>query len=188
MQRKGYETLTETVTADTKVTSYSFTLKSLMSSDADLKYLYVSSADHYGKGIQKLEPSLRKRKTITLQFMVMKRQSLNVWTEAADSHGSIKVYAMSDSGSSVQKDEPFFRQEPMRDIRSGRSCLPVGKKRLKIRIQAVTAEDGTRKNVYLTLRLTDKTAPVLKKVSASRISTDKASVVYKTSEKGIPLL
>ena len=40
--RKGYETLAETLTADAKVTSYSFNLKSLMSSDADLKQLYVS--------------------------------------------------------------------------------------------------------------------------------------------------
>ena len=52
-----------------------------------------------------------------------------------------------------------------------------------MRIQ-VTAPDGTKKDYYLTLSVTDTTAPVLKKISASRISTDTASVVYKTSEKG----
>ena len=184
ISRKGYETLTETVTADLKVTSYSFTLKSLMSSDADLKYLYVSSADHYGKGIQKLEPSFKKTEDHYTAVYGDERQSLNVWTEAADSHGSIKVYAMSGIlGSSVQKDETIFQTGTDEGHPFWKIVFASGEKEAKIRIQ-VTAEDGTRKNVYLTLRLTDKTAPVLKKVSASRISTDKASVVYKTSEKG----
>lgn len=49
----------------------------------------------------------------------------------------------------------------------------------------MTAQNGTSRDYYLTLSLTDKTAPVLKKVSASRISEDKASVVYKTSERGM---
>ena len=184
ISRKGYETLTETVTADPKVTSYSFTLKSLMSSDAYLKYLYVSSADHYGKGIQKLEPSFKKMEDHYTAVYGDERQSLNVWTEAADAHGSIKVYAMSGIlGSSVQKDETILQTGTDEGHPFWKILFASGEKEAKIRIQ-VTAEDGTRKNVYLTLRLTDKTAPVLKKVSASRISTDKASVVYKTSEKG----
>ena len=86
-------------------------------------------------------------------------------------------------GSSVQKDETILQTGTDEGHPFWKILFASGEKEAKIRIQ-VTAEDGTRKNVYLTLRLTDKTAPVLKKVSASRISTDKASVVYKTSEKG----
>lgn len=56
-------------------------------------------------------------------------------------------------------------------------------KESRVRLE-VTAEDGTRKDYYLTLEITDKTAPVLKKVSASRVSSSEASVVYKTSERG----
>lgn len=112
------------------------------------------------------------------------RQSLNVWTEAADALGSIKVYAMSGIlVSFVQKDETILQTGTDEGHPFWKIVFASGEKEAKIRIQ-VTAEDGTRKNVYLTLRLTDKTAPVLKKVSASRISTDKASVVYKTSAKG----
>lgn len=112
------------------------------------------------------------------------RQSLNVWTEAADAHGSIKVYAMSGIlGSSVLKDETILQTGTDEGHPFWKIVFASGEKEAKIRIQVI-AEDGTRKNVYLTLRLTDKTAPVLKKVSAIRISTDKASVVYKTSEKG----
>ena len=97
---------------------------------------------------------------------------------------SIKVYAMSGiQGSSVQKDETIPQTGTDEGHPFWKIVFASGEKEAKIRIQ-VTAEDGIRKNVYLTLRLTDKTAPVLKKVSASRISTDKASVVYKTSEKG----
>ena len=56
-------------------------------------------------------------------------------------------------------------------------------KEARVRMQ-VTAEDGTRKDYYLTLEITDKTAPILKKISASRVSSSQASVVYKTSERG----
>lgn len=41
-----------------------------------------------------------------------------------------------------------------------------------------------RRDYYLTLGITDQTPPELKKISASRISVDQASVVYKTSERG----
>ena len=182
--RKGYETLIESVTADTKVTSYSFNLKSLMSSDADLKHLYVSSSDNYGKGIQKLTPSFDKKETHYTAVYGDERQSLNVWAEPEEKHGTLKIYAVSGiKGSIVQKDETISESHTKDGHRFWKILFAQGEKEAKIRIQ-VTAEDGTRKNTYLTLKLTDKTAPILKKVSASRISTDKASVVYKTSEKG----
>lgn len=56
-------------------------------------------------------------------------------------------------------------------------------KEAMVRVQ-VTAQDGTRRDYYLTLGITDQTPPELKKISASRISVDQASVVYKTSERG----
>ncbi len=61
--------------------------------------------------------------------------------------------------------------------------MPTRKKEAKVRLE-VKAEDGTAKDYYITLKLTDTTVPTLKKISASRISTDTASAVYKTSEKG----
>ena len=45
-------------------------------------------------------------------------------------------------------------------------------------------EDGTEKNYFVKLFIQDTTAPVLKAVSASRISEKKASVIFKASEKG----
>ena len=68
-------------------------------------------------------------------------------------------------------------------ILTGKSDFGAQEKEARVRLE-VTAEDGTRKDYYLTLEITDKTAPVLKKVSASRVSSSEASVVYKTSERG----
>ena len=107
-----------------------------------------------------------------------------MWAESEEKHGTLKIYAVSGiKGSIVQKDETISESHTKDGHRFWKILFAQGEKEAKLRIQ-VTAEDGTRKNIYLTLKLTDKTAPVLKKVSASRISTDKASVVYKTSEKG----
>ena len=54
VSKDGYETKTETITADTKTTQYRI---SLTGNDAELKHLYVSSSDTYGKGIMKLDPA-----------------------------------------------------------------------------------------------------------------------------------
>lgn len=184
VSKTGYETVIETVKADSNKTEYSYTLKSMMSSNAELKHLYVSSSDTYGKGIQKIDPTFETQKTNYTVTYGGERQSLNVWTQAQDAKAAVRVYALAGiSGSVVQKDETIHESKTEDGHVFWKIVFAQGEKEAKIRIQ-VTAEDGTAKNTYLTLRLTDTTAPVLKKVSASRIAEDKASVVYKSSEKG----
>ncbi len=49
---------------------------------------------------------------------------------------------------------------------------------------SVTAEDQTRTDYFVKLYIKDTTAPMLKPVSASRISEKRASVIFKSGEKG----
>ena len=182
--RDGYETLEDTVAAEKAKTEYSYSLKSTMSSNVALKHLYVSSSDTYGKGILKLTPVFQKQETKYNAVYDAERQSLNIWAQTDNQKASIRVYALAGiRGSTVQEDETI-RQSTTTDGRAfWKIIFASGEKEAKVRIQ-VTAEDGTQKNYYVTLKLTDITAPVLKKVSASRLSVGKASVVYKSSEKG----
>ena len=78
---------------------------------------------------------------------------------------------------------PSRERKTTKTASTGRSFFADQEKEAKVRLE-VKAEDGTTRDYYITLKLTDTTAPVLKKISASRISTDTASAVYKTSEKG----
>lgn len=184
ISRDGYETLNETVAAEKTKTEYRYSLKSTMNSDASLKNLYVSSSDTYGKGIQKLTPAFKKQETKYTAVYGTERQSLNIWAQTANKKASIRVYALAGiRGSTVQKDETISQSTAAGGHAFWKIFFASGEKEAKVRIQ-VTAEDGTKKNYYVTLKLTDITAPVLKKVSASRLSVDKASVVYKSSEKG----
>ena len=84
----------------------------------------------------------------------------------------------------MQKDETIKGTQDKEKHPYWKSYFASQEKEAKLRVH-VTAQNGTSRDYYLTLSLTDKTAPVLKKVSASRISEDKASVVYKTSERGM---
>lgn len=184
ISRDGYETAAEEIEADPKTREYTFKLKCIMSKDADLKHLYVSSSDSYGKGIQKLTPAFNNNKTHYTVVYGAERENLNVWAETRNEKASVKVYALAGiRGSSVQKDETISPGVSEDGHSFWKIIFAEGEKEAKIRLQVV-AEDGTQKNIYLTLKLTDKTPPVLKKVSASRISSDQASVVYKSSEKG----
>lgn len=180
----GYVSITETIRASSEHTSYEFHMVSSRSSDADLKQLYVSSSSKYGSGVLKLSPKFSKNTTNYSAVYTAERGSLNVWPETADEKASVKIYALGGvKGSTVQRDETIRESTDS----AGRKYWPVyfaeGQFAAKVRI-CVTAEDGTVKNTILTLGITDQTAPVLKKVSASRISADKASVVFKSSEKG----
>ena len=180
----GYETREMTVQADEQTTSYILELKSMMSANADLKQLFVSSSDQYGKGILKLSPEFEKQENRYSAAYPALRQSLYLWTEAADSRSRVKVYAIAGiRGSSVQQDETLAEQRSADGHSFWKVEFAQEEREARVRIR-VTAEDGTTRDYYVTLRLTDDEPPVLKKVSASRISEEKASVVYKTSEKG----
>lgn len=104
---------------------------------------------------------------------------------AEEEHAQIKVYALSGvKYSTVEQDETIRESGRMKKgIHYWKIYFGDQEKESRVRLE-VTAEDGTRKDYYLTLEITDKTAPVLKKVSASRVSSSEASVVYKTSERG----
>ena len=179
----GYVTRRETIVANASETSYIFTLESTKSSNANLKYLYVSSSGKYGQGIQLLEPAFDRNVTSYSSVYEGERKSLNLWLKAEDDKSAIKVYAVGGvMASTVLEDESL--QESCDE--SGRSywniCFANNQYEATVRVH-VTAEDGTEKNTLVTLKMQDITAPVLKKVSASRISESRASVVYKISEK-----
>ncbi len=180
VSKEGYETKTETITADTKTTQHKVTLTG---TDADLRHLYISSSDTYGKGILKLDSSLKKDHDRYKASYDGERQSLNLWPEAAPG-ASVKVYALSGiKTSTVQKDETIKGTQDKEKHPYWKIYFAAQEKEVKVRVH-VTAQNGNTRDYYLTLSLTDKTAPELKKVSASRVSEDTASVVYKTSEKG----
>lgn len=182
VRREGYQEVHETFTADPAVTEYTITL---LSSNTALKGLYISSSDKYGKGILKLSPELAPDKEKYEASYDGERQSLNIWPEAEDEKATVKVYAISGvKAGTVQKDETIAGTKDKKDRPYWKIFFADQEKEAKVRLE-VTAEDGTQRDYYITLTLTDTTAPVLKKISASRISTDSASAVYKTSEKGI---
>lgn len=154
------------------------------SSNADLKELYISSSDTWGKGILKLSPALHKDKDRYKAVYDGERQSLNIWAAAEEEHAEVKVYALSGiKPSTVQKDETIKAGKDEKGHVYWKISFGDQEKEAKVRLQ-VTAQDGTRRDYYLTLGIQDQTAPELKKISASRISPDQASVVYKTSERG----
>ena len=154
------------------------------SNNTDLKELYISSSDTWGKGILKLDPALNKDWDRYKAVYDGERQSLNIWPVAEEEHAQIKVYALSGvKYSTVEQDETIRETQDEEGHTYWKIYFGDQEKESRVRLE-VTAEDGTRKDYYLTLEITDKTAPVLKKVSASRVSSSEASVVYKTSERG----
>ena len=181
VRKEGYQEFYQKITADPAVTEYTITL---LSSNTALKGLYVSSSDKYGKGILKLSPDLAPDKEKFEASYDGERQSLNIWPEVEDEKASVKVYAISGiKAGTVEKDETITGTKDNKDRPYWKIFFADQEKEAKVRLE-VKAEDGTTRDYYITLKLTDTTAPVLKKISASRISTDTASAVYKTSEKG----
>lgn len=154
------------------------------SNNTDLKELYISSSDAWGKGILKLDPALNKDWDRYKAVYDGERQSLNIWPVAEEEHAQIKVYALSGvKYSTVEQDETIKETQNEEGHTYWKIYFGDQEKEARVRLE-VTAEDGARRDYYLTLEITDKTAPVLKKVSASRLSSSEASVVYKTSERG----
>ena len=181
VRKAGYQEVHQKITADSSVTEYQIRL---LNQDATLKGLYVSSSDKYGKGILKLSPDFSPEQDRYQAVYEGERQSLNIWTEVNDPEASVKVYAISGvKPSTVEKDETIKETLDKKNRPYWKIFFADQEKEATVRIQ-VTAEDGTQKDTYVTLKLTDVTAPVLKRISASRISTEEASVVYKTQEKG----
>ena len=181
VRKEGYQEVHQKITADPSVTEYQIRL---LNQDAALKGLYVSSSDKYGKGILKLNPVFSPEQDKYQAVYDGERESLNIWPEVNDPGASVKVYAISGiKASTVEKDETIKGTTDKKNHPYWKIFFADQEKKATVRIQ-VTAEDGTEKDTYVTLNLTDLTAPVLRRISASRISTEAASVVYKTRERG----
>ena len=181
---EGYYSKTMEFTAEEGVDHYEISLESSRSSNALLKNLYVSSSDKYGKGILKLNPAFQDKQINYEAVYDRERDHLNLWLEAADPGASVKVYALGGiKGNTVSREDESIAAEKV----NGHFCCKIYFEKqvfeAAVRIM-VTAEDGTQKNYFVKLFIQDTTAPVLKAVSASRISEKKASVIFKASEKG----
>lgn len=184
IKKEGYETAEETILADATRTEYSYELKYLLSSNTYLSGLFVSSSDQFGKGILKLTPLFDKEKESYTAEYGKERKYLNLWLSTEDDAATVSVYAISGvKGSTVNKDETITEEELVEGRHNWKIYFGEDSTVAKIRVQ-VKAEDGTVKNYFITLSRVDTTAPVLTRVSASRISVKKASVVFKTTEKG----
>ena len=182
--KEGYYTKTLDITASEETKQYEIQLESSRSSDSSLKNLYVSSSDKYGKGMQKLTPSFEPE---TYNYQVEyngERSHLNLWPEVSDAKASVKVYALGGIKSTTVSRE----DESIEMDRTGRHpvCKIYFEKQIfeaAVRV-SVTAEDGTRTDYFVKLYIKDTTAPILKAVSVSRISEKRASVIFKSGEKG----
>ena len=181
---EGYYSKNMEFTAEEGTDHYEISLESSRSSNALLKNLYVSSSDKYGKGILKLKPAFQSDQINYEAVYDRERDHLNLWLEAADSKSSIKVYALGGiKGSTVSREDESLAAEMV----DGHLCCKIyfEKQVFEAAVRIMdTAEDGTEKNYFVKLFIQDTTAPVLKAVSASRISEKKASVIFKASEKG----
>lgn len=154
------------------------------SDKVDLKELYVSTSDTYGKGLQTLSPALHKDKDRYKVAYDGERESLNIWATAQEATSKIEVYSLSGvKSSTVQKDETIKVSQDKDGHSYWKIYFQEQFKEALLRIQ-VTDDQGNRRDYYLTLTIQDRTAPTLKKITASRISTNKASLVFKSSERG----
>lgn len=184
IEREGYETIEDRILADASVTEYTYEMKCIYSSNAYVKELYVTSSDKFGAGILKLSPKFEKDTSNYAASYGKERSYLNLWLKPEDEKAKIQLFAVSGiKGSTVEKDETITPEATVEGYLNWKVYFGKGASSAQVRVQ-VTAEDGTVKNYYVTLSMQDKTAPVLKRVSASRIASDKASVVFQTSEGG----
>lgn len=184
IEAEGYETLETTIVADATVSDLSYELVSKLSSNAFLNELLVSSSEQLGSGLLKLSPAFEKEVANYSASYGKERSHLTLWAMPEDQKAHTAVYAVSGvKGATVNKDETISGEK----LEDGRYKWDIyfgkGQTSVKVRVQ-VTAEDGTKKNYFVSLSIEDKTPPKLSRVSTSRISADRASVVFKTSEKG----
>lgn len=181
---ENYEDLLTTFTVKEGVDEYTFEMVCLLSQNANLKKLIVSSSSKYGSGILKLSPDYTAATTHYEAVYAKERSHLNLWLEAADEKASVTVYAVGGvKASTVNKDETISAKKTSDGHQYWEIYFEKGVFTANVRV-CVKAEDGTVKNYFVKLSIVDLTAPVLSKVSASRISVEKASVVFKTSENG----
>ena len=153
VRKEGYQEFYQKITADPAVTEYTITL---LSSNTALKGLYVSSSDKYGKGILKLSPDLAPDKEKFEASYDGERQSLNIWPEVEDEKASVKVYAISGiKAGTVEKDETITGNKDNKDRSYWKIFFADQEKEAKVRLE-VKAEDGTTRDYYITLKLTDE--------------------------------
>lgn len=181
---EGYYSKTMEFTAEAGTDHYEISLESSRSSNALLKALYVGSSDKYGKGILTLKPAFKSDVINYEATYDRERSYLNLWIEPEDTRAAVKVYALGGvKGSTVSREDESIKTETV----DGHFCCKVYFEKqifeASVRV-SVTAEDGTQKDYFVKLFIHDTTAPVLKAVSASRINVKKASVIFKSSEKG----
>lgn len=190
IQMSEYKTIEETITASRETTSYTYTMEKLKSSDADLAQLYVSSSDNYGKGNLVLTPEFQKDTINYKASYPEDRSYLNVWPVVSSGKASVKVYAVSGvKASTVTNKDESLTESVYQDPEIGKEhkfwkvYFENGVYEASVRIR-VTAEDGTGKDYFLELSITDTRAPVLKEIVVSRISQKEAVIHFSSTEKG----
>ena len=180
----GYDIKELEFTAAQDTLYWKVELQSNRGSDCTLKALYVSSSEKYGLGVLKLTPSFVKTETRYSATYEKEREYLNVWVEPTDSKATVKVFALSGiKGSTVSKEDESLE---LKEKDGHRYCQVYFEKQefeAAVRV-CVTAEDGSIQNYFVDLAIKDTTPPVIKRVTASRITEKKASVIFKASEKG----
>ena len=113
------------------------------SSNADLKELYISSSDTWGKGILKLDPALNKDRDRYKAVYDGERQSLNIWLTAEEEHATVKIYALSGvKHSTVEKDETIKESNDGKGHVYWKIHFGDQEKEAMVRVQ-VTAQDST---------------------------------------------
>ena len=181
---KNYEELQQTFTVRADTDEYTFEMVSLLSQNADLAELYVSSSAKYGSGLLKLTPEYAAETTRYEAVYTKERTHLNLWAEAAEEKAAVSVYAVGGvSAATISKDETIAPKQSADGHAYWEVYFEKGTTTAQVRVN-VRAEDGTQKNYFVKLSIVDVTAPVLRKVSASRIAVDRASVVFQTNENG----
>ena len=183
VQMTGHTTFDERFTASAEEPVRSVVLKDLRSTDSKLSGLYVSSSAKWRSGLQKIAPDFAKETTRYASSYNGQRTHMYLWPVASDAKATVKVYAVGGvRASTVAKDETIAC-EPQ----DGHACWKVyfadNVYEAQVRVHVI-AEDGSATDYFVTLDIRDATPPALKKVTASRISPAKASVVFKSDEEG----
>ena len=129
IEKEGYEKIYEKVTVAETENVWTYQLKNERSQNADLKHLYVSSSDKYGKGILALNPVFQKEKAHYNAEYDGERGYFNLWAETADKKAEITVYAI--SGVREGKAERDGKILPV--TRDGKECWPIYLEKMSIK-------------------------------------------------------
>ncbi len=175
--------MTERIIADEQQATREISLESKRSSDSHLKGLYVSSSDKWNAERQSVSPRFATGTTRYESVYNGQRTHLYVWPVAADPKSTVTMYAVGGVlGSTVAKDETIAgkvaRGHPYWAVYFAKNMFMA-----QVRVHVV-AEDGTATDYFVKLSIRDTTPPVLKKVTASRLTTARASAVFSSTEFG----